>query len=101
MPRIRIMPDQFRANATEINKTPQINPLVLVFETVEGFQHCMTYIAAERSLKKNPICMYVFRIKGGEFKTGSKMEMRGFLDAWREDYFNPEFMSSEVKDEKE
>lgn len=82
----------YRANATNINVIPRVNPFVLVFEGLEGFNHCMTHFASRRSLKKNPLKLTIFQLSTGEHKIIDNIEdMEKFIEEWRENYFNPDW----------
>ena len=97
--KIQITPQAYRANATQINVIPKISPLVLVFETLDNYYHCMSYFAARRSLSKNPVSLTVFNLKKLEGLVITELKnMEEFLEIWRENYFNPSFDFEEVKE---
>lgn len=92
----------YKANAREINNIPKNNPIVAVFDTLDGYFHCMTLYAAQRSMKKTVVSATILKVSTGEVITlYKKDQIERFMDLWRDNYFNENFKLKEVTNEEE
>lgn len=85
----------FRANATDINKTPTDVRYVFILKWNDGRKFIVGALTTFRTLSENvklkPISIRVVDLKTNIVSYLRVEEIDNFLDEWRENYFNPDW----------
>jgi hypothetical protein len=86
----------FRANATDINKTPTEVRYIFILELKNSGRGnsigvLMTYRTLGESLKLKPQSIRVADLKTNIISQLRFDQMENFLDEWRENYFDPDW----------
>jgi hypothetical protein len=80
---------RFRANATEINKTPNKVRYVFVVEYTNGkVTSCMSYQTLDKVMVPDVACLKVADIWNNKIIVVYPAKLKELLEEWRENYHN-------------